>query len=426
MVLPQSIFLLVIILYKANAQENLNHPWSVEFLPNPITVYVHTLESLSVVISGLNNDQYDTENINDIVKIVSNDNNVARVHNQLQLQEVVKDGGVWQGSFTFSGVLIGSTRFHLEVTTRAIFVHRSNNFASVSMIRPRNVWDLIYSVTIFVVTTLIYISVGAAIDLKLMYTILKSPKAPIIGILCQFIMMPLTAYGLGLWLFSDDVYMFLGIFFLGIAPGGGPSNVWTMVLGGNLNLSILLTTSSKKIEYLSHFIHIISKNIFLAIILAFGTIPLYAYTLGTNLFEQLNEDFVIPYIRMMLVAFAFIFPLLVGIFLQRWPKVSQFLIKWMKPVAGVLVLLVVALGVVVNLHVFPFFSWKTVMATMGFPILGFIFGYLVGIICRLNHADSLAVSIETGTQHYATAIFLIQFSLEQPAQDIAVVSAIKS
>ena len=59
---------------------------------------------------------------------------------------------------------------------------------------------------------------------------------------------------------------------------------------------------------------------------------------------------------------------------------------------------------------------------MGFPLIGFIFGYLVALICRLNHADSLAISIETGTQHYGTAIFLIQFSLEQPAQDIAVVS----
>ena len=65
------------------------------------------------------------------------------------------------------------------------------------------------------------------------------------------------------------------------------------------------------------------------------------------------------------------------------------------------------------------------MSTMGFPILGFMFGYVVAIICRLNHADSLAVSIETGTQHYGTAIFLIQFSLNQPAQEIAVVSLIK-
>ena len=64
---------------------------------------------------------------------------------------------------------------------------------------------------------------------------------------------------------------------------------------------------------------------------------------------------------MMLVAFAFIAPLLVGIFLQKWPKVAQFMIKWMKPVAAVLVAIVIALGFVVNLHVLPFITWKVMI-----------------------------------------------------------------
>ena len=36
--------------------------------------------------------------------------------------------------------------------------------------------------------------------------------------------------------------MQLGIFFTGISPSGGASNIWTLMLGGNLNLSVTMTT----------------------------------------------------------------------------------------------------------------------------------------------------------------------------------------
>lgn len=36
--------------------------------------------------------------------------------------------------------------------------------------------------------------------------------------------------------------MRLGMFFTGVSPAGGASNIWTVVLGGNINLSITMTT----------------------------------------------------------------------------------------------------------------------------------------------------------------------------------------
>lgn len=52
------------------------------------------------------------------------------------------------------------------------------------------------------------------------------------------------SFGLGKWLFSGSVPMQLGMFFTGVSPGGGASNIWTYILGGNLNLSITMTTIS--------------------------------------------------------------------------------------------------------------------------------------------------------------------------------------
>lgn len=48
------------------------------------------------------------------------------------------------------------------------------------------------------------------------------------------------SYGVGYALFSDSILRF-GLFTFGSSPGGGASNMWTVLLGGNLNLSITMT-----------------------------------------------------------------------------------------------------------------------------------------------------------------------------------------
>lgn len=52
------------------------------------------------------------------------------------------------------------------------------------------------------------------------------------------------SFGLALLLFPDNVEMQLGMFFTGASPAGGASNIWTILLGGNMDLSIAMTAIS--------------------------------------------------------------------------------------------------------------------------------------------------------------------------------------
>lgn len=45
-----------------------------------------------------------------------------------------------------------------------------------------------------------------------------------------------TSYVLGLLLFPDNIPLRLGLFFTGASPAGGASNVWTVLLGGNIDV----------------------------------------------------------------------------------------------------------------------------------------------------------------------------------------------
>jgi len=50
------------------------------------------------------------------------------------------------------------------------------------------------------------------------------------------------SYIIGCILFPDTPEMQIGMFFTGVSPSGGASNMWTVLLDGNLNLSITMTT----------------------------------------------------------------------------------------------------------------------------------------------------------------------------------------
>ena len=57
------------------------------------------------------------------------------------------------------------------------------------------------------------------------YSCFQKPVGPLIGLFCQFIMMPVFSYFLG-WLFLETNYEQLGLLLLGCSPGGAPSNFW--------------------------------------------------------------------------------------------------------------------------------------------------------------------------------------------------------
>lgn len=67
---------------------------------------------------------------------------------------------------------------------------------------------------------------------------------------CSFL--PQTAYVLGLLLFPNDPALQLGLFFTGASPAGGASNTWTVILGGNIDLSITMSTTSTLASFGEH------------------------------------------------------------------------------------------------------------------------------------------------------------------------------
>jgi bile acid:Na+ symporter, BASS family len=87
---------------------------------------------------------------------------------------------------------------------------------------------------------IIMFGVGTAMSLQDFAGVVKMPKAVLVGLICQFSIMPLVGFTLAS-LFQFPAEVAAGIILIGCAPSGLASNVMTYLSKGNLALSITLT-----------------------------------------------------------------------------------------------------------------------------------------------------------------------------------------
>jgi sodium/bile acid cotransporter 3/5 len=214
---------------------------------------------------------------------------------------------------------------------------KSNEQLNVTILRPKRVIDQLFTYSVIILVSILYINFGAALNLQTITDIIRRPIGPLICFICQFIMMPLISYGLGYVLFPTSHEMALGLFFTGISPGGGASNMWTLILGGNINLSIAMTTIST--------------------IAAFGMMPLWIFTLGKSIFERAKLG--VPYRKIFTMAFGLVIPLGIGLLIQKFfPRFARFLVRILKPVSMILILFIIIFAIVTNFYIFQLFSWE--------------------------------------------------------------------
>ncbi|RXG67887.1 Solute carrier family 10 member 6 [Armadillidium vulgare] len=231
---------------------------------------------------------------------------------------------------------------------------------SVKVHRKTTTLDIIFIHVVIGIVLIAYINMGCAIDLHIIKETLKRPVAPAIGLVSQYLFMPLMSFILGYFLFPTRPDFWLGLFFTGCAPGGGGSNMWTYVLEGSLDLSITMT--------------------FLSTIFAFAALPLWVYALGPRIFAD-GYYGKLPYRNIAFLVFGLVVPCGIGLAIRRY---------------------------------FP----RVVLAGFCLPFLGFVFGGTVAVLMKRKWEDIVAISIETGVQNTGLAIALGKLS---PLDDIAIV-----
>ena len=226
---------------------------------------------------------------------------------------------------------------------------------------------------------------GTELNKEAFINVARHPKAVVLGMVGQIILLPLIAFTLAWTLNLPPVY-FMGLVLIACCPGGSSSNVFSMLAKGDVALSVTLTAVSSIITLFT-----------LPVIMEF-TSYFVSHNAGTTIELPVGK-------LLMQNIVLFFIPLLAGLLLRYkrpvWAaKVSRVLNKTAFPALMLLALL--------------FFLQYTQEIMENFRLIGFACGMLIitSMLCssllsrigKLTNAVRHTIVIEVGMQNAAQAI----------------------
>ena len=227
---------------------------------------------------------------------------------------------------------------------------------------------------------IVMFGMGLTMKLSDFAIVFRRPRDVIIGCLAQFIVMPLLAFALGrLFGLSDE--LLVGVVLVGTCPGGTASNVMTYLAKGDTALSVGMT----------------SINTLLAPVLT----PLLTYLyLRTSVSVDVRSMF-ISIIQVVIV------PIGLGLLINRlFGKYTQKLSDALPTVSVTAICLIVASVVSHNSEKILSTGIVIFAVVILHNLLGYLCGYLVGVVFKMDLPRKKAVAIEIGMQNSGLATSL--------------------
>ena len=315
-------------------------------------------------------------------------------------------GRDWTLTVNVTGTFLGFTKLtsrveETDAANKLNVQHGSESLQiTVTRSKAKKTASKIFGYSVAALISFAYINMGCALDLEVMKKVLRRPIGPLIGFVSQFMFMPVCSFVLGYVFPWSNPAMKLGLFVTGCSPGGGASNIWTVMFGGNLDLSIVMTAVST--------------------FSAFFMMPVWIYLLGEIIIA--DTPIVIPYAKILTYGIMLVVPLLVGVSIRKClPKVANILVKILKPMALFLIVFILVCGIWSQFFMIKLIDWKIAVVGFSLPWLGFGFGCMFSKLCGQERKDIIAIAIETGIQNTGMAIFMLWFTLDHPAGDLAAV-----
>jgi BASS family bile acid:Na+ symporter len=259
----------------------------------------------------------------------------------------------------------------------------------------------------FLPVTLAIITLGMGLSLtdRDFRNIFMQPKAVIIGLCCQMILLPVIAWLIARSIQIDPLFK-VGLMIIAACPGGATSNLITYLLRGNVALSISMTAINSLITLI--------------------TIPL---VVGLSLDAFLHEDAAIrmnvgeTILKVFLIT---ILPAFTGTRIRKhFPNFSEGLERPLRIILPMLLLLVYAGVIFIDqgtgeatridfIRIFPYALLLNFLAMSA--------GLLIARVMRLKVINQFTIAIEVGLQNSALAIFVAATLLK--SNDMALVPVV--
>ncbi|KAL2082766.1 hypothetical protein ACEWY4_022584 [Coilia grayii] len=222
--------------------------------------------------------------------------------------------------------------------------------------------DKIISLIVVVILFITMVSLGCTMEVSKIKVHMRRPKGVGIAAMAQYGVMPLTAFSLAKALQMPPIEA-VTLLICGCCPGGNLSNILSLALDGDMNLSIVMTACST--------------------LLALGMMPLllYLYCQGFSGLEN-----AVPYTGISLALAMTLLPCAIGVYINhRTPQYSKLITK-----IGLSIMLLasVVIGILaiitVGQTIMTVISPRLIASAALMPIIGYTFGYGLSSLFKLN------------------------------------------
>ncbi|MGK3951413.1 bile acid:sodium symporter family protein [Microbacterium sp. I2] len=217
--------------------------------------------------------------------------------------------------------------------------------------------------------------------------VLKQPKAVIVALLCQLILLPVICFGLVL-AFQLPPVLAVGMMMLAASPGGTTANLYSHLFRGDVALNISLTAVNS--------------------VIAVVTLPVIT-NLAILYFNPFDDQLGLQWSKTLEVFAIVLLPVALGMIVRRfWPGFAKAMDKPVR-IASVIILVIVIGGAVVQ-------NWALLVENFGrlslitimFCLISLTIGYLVPRVIKVGKRQAIASSFEIGIHNATLAIVIAQ------------------
>lgn len=249
--------------------------------------------------------------------------------------------------------------------------------AIVALVFPGPVSTAVKTSYVNILLGIVMFGMGMTLKLSDFKVVFTKPKAVIVGILSQLVIMPVLAFVLA-FAFQLPAELAVGVILVGSCPGGTSSNVMTYLAKGDVALSVGMTACTT----------IMAPIVTPLLVLLFA-----GQTVDVDVLEMF-----LSIVQVVLVPIAAGF--LINYFFEKVAAACASVLPLVSVVGiSLIIMAVVAANQAKLLTVGPLI----ILVVMLHNVLGYTFGYLVGRALRLTKEQMRTLSIEVGMQNSGLA-----------------------
>ena len=220
--------------------------------------------------------------------------------------------------------------------------------------------------------------------------LLEKPKLVILGIVSQFILLPLLTF-LVVMLIKPQPSIALGMMMVAACPGGNISNFMTHLAKGNTALSVSLTAFAT----------------FLAMFMTPFNFQFYGnmYQPTADILRTVSIE---PLELVKVVVLILGIPLFFGMLVRsKYEMLATKMSRILKPVSILVFVVIVVIAFSNNLDVFNNYAHHVLLIGISHNLLAILLGFTLAKLFRLTFKNQKTLAIETGIQNSGLGLLLI-------------------